>query len=81
MTILTTFFLHLLICAFQINDYLKIINLFYSFIEAKFIVISIVNKRLRSIVVRKSINQIIRLIVESNYDITPLARPSAKIGS
>ncbi len=54
MTILTTFLSHLLICAFQIDNYLKATNLFYSSIEAEFIVISIVDKRLRSIVVKKS---------------------------
>jgi len=55
-TISIAFFSHLLICAFQIDNYLKATNLFYSSIEIKFIVISIVDERLRSIVVRKSTN-------------------------
>jgi hypothetical protein len=53
-TILIAFFLHLFICAFQIYNYLKTTNLLYSFIEAKSIVISIVEERLCLIVIRKS---------------------------
>ncbi len=62
MTILIAFLLYLLICAFQIDNYLKIANLLYSSIEAEFIVISIVDKRLRSIVIRKSTSRIIQQV-------------------
>jgi len=59
-SILTTFLLHLFIYIFQIDNFLKITNLLYFFIEGKSIITSIVDKRLRSIVVKKSTNYIIQ---------------------